>query len=139
MDLVLYEPTKWKTWLIAFFCLSGISVSSYYLQRDFSSLEADRGAEYGTVTACDSDARRRHSDSYLWSRLSQGQPVFRRDSIRVGPQGFANVELKDGTKIELGENSLVIIDDPKTLALRFVRGSFIVADERGERAVSVQK
>ncbi len=139
MEHVLYEPAKWKSWLITFLCLSGISVSSFYLQKDITSFSFDRGVEWGSVVACGSDTKRRHSDSYLWTRLSPGQTVYRKDSVRVGPQGYASIQLRDGTKIELGENSFVIIDDSETLALKFVRGNFIVADGRGERAVSVQK
>lgn len=140
MDSLVLTQSKWKTWVLAFFSLSGISVSSYYLQRDFYSLTtATRGEELGEVVACDAEAKRKHADSYLWSRLAPGQAVYLKDSIRVGPQGYANITLKNGTKIELAENSLVIIDDPRTLALKFLRGSFIVADERGERSVLVQK
>ncbi len=137
---LIIAQTKWKSGVLAIFCLAGISVSSYFLQKDFYSFTSEgHGEVLGEVVACDAGAKRKHSDSYLWSRLGQNQSVFLKDSIRVGPQGYATINLKDGTKLELGENSLVIIDDPKTLALKFVRGSFIVADGRGQRLVSVQK
>ncbi len=90
-----------------------------------------------TVVRSDENVRRRASSSFLWTGLKSGDTLYRKDSVRIGAGGSAELRFSDGSILELGEDSLVIVDSLKLLALKFVRGSFILRSSEGDKEISV--
>lgn len=138
MDLTYPRPSKIKNLLISAVCISGIAGSWYRLQHDVYTPGASfRGEPMAIVEQCDENARRKHSSSFVWSSVSPGATLYRKDSLKIGPGGTASIRMNDGSRLDLGENSLIIVDDLKQLALNFMRGSFIVRGAEGDREISV--
>jgi hypothetical protein len=80
----------------------------------------DRGhAVVGTVITTQRNVRGRRDDSFVWGRLDGSDKVFGRDTIFVGEGSQAKIDLRDGTKLELMENSLVVLQDAQ---VRLIHG-----------------
>ncbi len=59
-----------------------------------------------------------------WEHIEKKHPLYSLDRVRSGSNSIALLQLKDGTEIEMEENSLIIIDFTKpTGELDFVQGS----------------
>ncbi len=97
------------------------------------------GERIATLTYGTSDLRRRPSGSLVWEELDQGAALFEADALFVSGQGEANVSFADGSELELGENSLVVVkrpaedDDGTQVAL--LRGS--VAGRGGSNGLQI--
>ena len=55
------------------------------------------------------EVRRRAEGTLVWEELRRGGEVFRRDSLFAGPDSEAVVVLRDGSRLVVEENSLVVI------------------------------
>lgn len=117
-------------------CLIGSAVSNYLLYLD---LRSDSGASSGEVLAsisrADGEVRRRRASSFIWNPVSQGTELYRRDAVR----GASVIEFKNGTQMELGEDSSVVIEDIENLELAFLRGSVIVSNASGTKRITVDR
>ena len=64
----------------------------------------------GTITFKHKVAQRKLGNSAVWDELQQEFPVYNRDSIRTEDNSEAVIELIGGTKIQLQDNSMIILD-----------------------------
>ncbi|MCM2324010.1 MAG: FecR family protein [Oligoflexia bacterium] len=97
------------------------------------------GASLAVVERREAKVRRKLSSSYVWTQVQQREPLYRRDSLQTGPDSAAAVRFTDGSVLEVGEESLIIIDDIKDLSLNFVRGSAIVRKATGDARITAGK
>lgn len=140
MDLKKSKWARLKTAIVALGCLSGASAGSYILYLDFNRVGgAGQGAPMAKVERREAKVRRKPSSSYVWSNVEPNQDLYRKDSIQTGPGSAAAIRLSDGSILELGEESLVVIDDIQNLSLNFVRGSMVVRSKKGDSRVTVGK
>ena len=65
-----------------------------------------------TLTFVVSEVRRRPAESLVWDTLQLGAPVFERDSIFVPPRASASFSLDGGGRLDVEENSLVVLEPP---------------------------
>ena len=112
-------------------------VGVYLLYLDFSDLgPIGAGPVLGKIQKCDLRVRRKTNQSYIWSNAEPNESLFLRDSIQTGQQSSALVELSDGNQIELGENSLIVIDRVAELPLKFIQGSAVLHRNGHEERLS---
>lgn len=73
----------------------------------------------------------RRSRSLRWERARPGSTLYARDSVRTGQDGFARVTLRGtNSAMELGADSLVIIEPPARPAPAVARGSVPPQDDQ---------
>ncbi len=86
-------------------------VFSYFLYDDsflFQNRES-RNAKIGFINLAENDVRLRASDSFTWNTARKSEVVFERDSVFTGKHSQTQINLVDGSKIFLNENSLVTL------------------------------
>lgn len=86
-------------------------VFSYFLYDDsflFQSRQS-RNAKIGFIEKANNDVRLRASDSFTWNAARKAEVVFERDSVFTGKGSQTQIDLVDGSKIFLNENSLVTL------------------------------
>jgi hypothetical protein len=75
--------------------------------------------------------RRKASGSYLWTNVGLLEDLYRRDTIQTNADSNALIRFNDNTLLEVGENSLVVIDDVKDIQLGVMRGSLVLRTVAG--------
>lgn len=129
-----------KTLLVTGGCLLGASYGSYLLYEDLNLSGArGQGSPLARIERKESKVRRKLPSSYVWRQVTQEEELFRKDSLQTGPASAATVKFNDGSVLEVGEESLVVIDDIKELSLNFVRGSAIVRNATGDARITAGK
>tara|TARA_B110001454_G_scaffold219202_1_gene251947 strand:+ start:25770 stop:27953 length:2184 start_codon:yes stop_codon:yes gene_type:complete len=86
-------------------------VFSYFLYDDsflFQNRES-RNSKIGYINQAKNDVRLRASDSFTWNSAHKSEVVFERDSVFTGKRSQTQIDLVDGSKIFLNENSLVTL------------------------------
>lgn len=86
--------------------ITGIMVTGAY-RRD-TALETS--TPIGTLAFLISDGRRRPAGSLVWYDLQAGDRVYALDSIFVPARSAASFLLADGSRLEVDENTLVVLD-----------------------------
>jgi|GEM_PF-6865347 hypothetical protein len=120
--------SSWERLALALFALQ-LLLSGYGLYRAFQASGLAGGRLVGTITYKLRQAERKPTGQVLWNSLAQDGPVFNLDTIRTAGSSSATIHLEDGTRIELGEDSLLVLDiEAKRLglsggSLRITRGS----------------
>lgn len=97
--------------IILILAVTIICVFSYFLYDD-SFLFQDReskNAKIGAILQAQNDVRLRASDSFTWNSAHKTEVVFERDSIFTGKGSQTQINLVDGSKIFLNENSLITL------------------------------
>jgi hypothetical protein len=107
--------------------LAGLAVVGVLLARDVASGRpaTASAASVGRVEAVLGQVLRRSEGTLAWHQTLAGDPVVVRDSLYVPPGAFAALALADGSRLDLGERTLVVLEPPteEGLALRLVKGS----------------
>lgn len=87
-----------------------MALCSYFLYRELTErIDKTGGEVIGTVTFKKRSASRRYSENVIWEEIEQESEVFNYDAIRTQEYSSATVSLKDGTKIELDQNTLLVV------------------------------
>lgn len=102
------DRTLWADSLLVVVC-AGLTV--FVVTRAFAeqSRAAPPRVTVGRVEGSVNELRRRVDGSLVWNDLEAGDGVAARDTVFVGLDSSATVVLDDGARLELGENSLVVI------------------------------
>ncbi|MBY0371471.1 FecR family protein, partial [bacterium] len=121
-------------------CLCGAVTGLSMLYQDFfRPMGQSTGVEVAELTGMEHSVRRKAAASFLWQRMESGATFYEKDAVQVGAESSATVRLKDGSVLEIGENSLVVLEDPRQVPLQFMQGSFVVRKESGDTLVKVEK
>jgi hypothetical protein len=134
------ESKRRRLWtlLVALLCLSGAATGARYLYLDFNqSGGGGQGAPMAKVDRREAKVRRKPSRSFAWSNVQQDEDLYRKDSVQTGVGSAAAVRFNDGTVLELGENSLVVIDDLQNLSLGFFKGAIVLHTTEGDKRLTV--
>lgn len=87
-----------------------ISTFSGLLYRDFTKkVEVTRAEEIGLITYKKRVAQRKYAAQVIWEDVEQNVPVYNNDSIRTSEMSEAVIHLKDGTDIELDDDSMILL------------------------------
>lgn len=97
--------------LILVFSITVVIVFSFFMYDDSFLFEAreSNNAKIGNLQQAENDVRLRASDSFTWNTAKKTEVVFERDSIFTGKRSRTQIDLVDGSKIFLSENSLVTL------------------------------
>ncbi|HQO03447.1 MAG TPA: DUF4962 domain-containing protein [Spirochaetota bacterium] len=69
-------------------------------------------------------AQRKYNRQVIWEEVEQNQTLYNRDSIRTAENSDAVIKLKDGTRIELGENSMILLSlSSDAININFAHGT----------------
>ncbi len=115
-----------KSWtsIVIICCVSFMAICSYFLYRELTvRIEKSAGEAIGTITFKKKSASRRYTENVIWEEIEQQSEIFNYDAIRTVEYSSAVISLKDGTKIELDQNTLlVVILNDKGLNINFDQG-----------------
>ena len=126
-----------RTFLVATLCLSGAGAGAYFLYRDLMQGEsAFKGTPIANLERRAAKVRRKPASSYVWQHIDENSPIYLKESIQTGPESAAIVRLENGTVLELGENSLVVIDRTAELSLNYLKGSIVLRDDSGDKQIT---
>lgn len=116
-------------------CALGVVLSLLLLWRDFNaSGTAGQGPAVAKIEKREARVRRKPKASFLWSNVQVNQDLYQKDSVQTAAGSAAAIRLKDGSLLEMGENSLIVIDDLGNLSLDYLRGNMVLRKASGEDA-----
>ncbi len=126
---------------MALVCIAGSASGAYLLYTDLNARGgAGIGKPMAVVERRESKVRRKAGSSYAWANVDVKEDLYRKDSLQTGPGSAATVKFNDGSLLEIGENSLVVIDDIQNIQLNFKRGSLIVRrKDGGDSKITIDK
>jgi hypothetical protein len=88
-------------------------VFSYFLYDD-SLLDFDSNTgdlqKIGVISLKSNDVRQKYSKQYIWRKSSKNSAVHQGDSVFTGENSESQIELLDGSKMTIHENSLVVFN-----------------------------
>ncbi len=126
--------------LVTAACLLGSAGSAYLLYLDFNEVGGiGQGVPMAQVERRVSKVRRKPPSSFIWSNVRSDEQLYKKEYIQTGPDSSAVIRLKDGSSLELRENSLVVIDDAASLALGFVRGGGVLRTKEGDSKITASE
>lgn len=135
-----FDEKDRKTPVVALFCLLGAAAGSHFLYLDMNASGAKGvGTPMAKLEKHAAKVKRKVSTSYVWSPVQFEEPLYRKDSIQTGNQSAATIRFNDGTAVEVGEDSLIVIDDVANLSLSFLRGSVVVRSSTGDTRITKDK
>jgi hypothetical protein len=121
-----------KALLVTLGCLLSSFAGSYFLYLDLNaSSVGGNGPALATLEYRENKVRKKASNSYIWTNIDTQQEIYLKDSIQTGPGAIASIKLKNGSVIELGENSLIVVNADNEMALDFQQGSGVVRGQSG--------
>ncbi|MBR4629505.1 MAG: FecR domain-containing protein [Treponema sp.] len=115
--------------LVTLLCIS-ISVFFIFLfWKDLNGMtKRDEADAVGRISFKHRTAQRKFNDRIAWERIAQDSSVYNEDTIRTAAMSQATLKLKDGTVVNLGENSMVQIHYGKS-------GKVEISIDEGEAVV----
>lgn len=138
MEKSWFRENLWKSLVVSLCCLAGAGYGSYLLYYDWMGESArGSGPALAQVARRDQTVRRKSAKSFAWMRAEESDSLYKRDSVQTSAESAAVIKFKNGNLLEIGENSLVVIDDIENLELNFVQGSMILRTEAGDQRLSV--
>ncbi len=126
--------------LVTVLCMVGAGASAYLLVQDFNmSGGAGLGDPLAVVEKRELLVRRKPAKTYIWTNVSTEEKLYKKDAIQTSNSSAATIRLNDGSILEMGENSLIIIDENMgEIPLNFMRGNLLVRKSgQGESRVVV--
>jgi hypothetical protein len=109
----------------------GIGIASYYLFQDYHPVADEDAAEIsrevvGEILFVENNVKRQLGNDVMWDSIAVKMPVYSNDSIRTGKDSTTAIKLTDNTVIEVGENSLIVLDkSQQTLGVNFKAGDIL--------------
>ncbi|MCR4626366.1 MAG: FecR family protein [Treponema sp.] len=103
---------KAKLKLIDFFifasCLAigAKSIQLFYNDLNKSTTRKDKET-IGVITFKDKIAQRKYDDRIVWERIQTGTPLYDYDTVRTSDAASAVITFKDGTVIDINENTML--------------------------------
>ncbi|MCM0604889.1 MAG: hypothetical protein KA715_02240 [Xanthomonadaceae bacterium] len=123
---------KWIALLCFFVALTG----SVLLYRDYIQSYESTGEVLATIERKDQRVRKRPSSSYVWQEATLSEEVRRKEYVRTGEGSAATVHFNNGKTLELGENSLILVDNTENLSLSFLQGTALVKEGGKDSKIS---
>ena len=105
-----------------------IALAGYFLYSDYHSNQSREEAKangeiIGEILYTENNVKRQFDSDVMWDGIQKKTPIYNKDSIRTGKESTAGIKLSDSTIIELGENSLIVLDQTaQSLNLKFKAG-----------------
>lgn len=106
-----------------------ILLFSFLLYRNLNFRAYDSSEPtIGVITFKNKTVLRKYNDAVVWDLIESKTEVKNRDTIRTEGLSDAILTLNDGTKINISENSMILLDlSDKNININFAYGSFEAA------------
>jgi hypothetical protein len=92
----------------------------------------------GSITYKQRTVQRKYAKHVVWEDLEQNYPLHNKDSIRTTAEADAEITLNDGTKINLSENSMILLNlDENKTNIDFAYGAVSAKSEGGNAGKSL--
>ncbi|XDD44880.1 FecR domain-containing protein [Leptospira sp. WS39.C2] len=106
-----------------------ILLLSFLLYRNLNIRAYDSSEPtIGVITFKNKTVLRKYNDAVVWDLIDSKTEVKNRDTIRTEGLSDAILTLNDGTKINISENSMILLDlSDKNININFAYGSFEAA------------
>ena len=111
-----------------------ITLFSFLLYQDMTRRH-DAGSQQriGTITFKHRVAQRKFFSQVIWEDLQQSEPLYNNDTIRTANLSDAVIQLSDGTRIDIGENTMILMSMAGDgINVNFAHGS-LSASRKGAR------
>lgn len=129
-----------QTIIVSLLCLAGAGAGGAFLYSDINSAgRAGVGKPVGQVSSREAQVRRKQSSSFVWNNVQMNEDLYKKDSIQTGKGSAVSIKLPDGSVLDMGENSLIVMDEGAKLSLGFLRGSVVIHKADGDSKISVGK
>lgn len=132
---------KLSDFLVIIICLSITAGSLFLFWKDLnkSTTRTDKDA-IATISFKYKIAQRKFDDRVVWERLQQNTSLYNLDTVRTADLAEAYITFKDGTVINLSENTMIQIsyDEDGGVALNVNGGNITVDSTNSENQVSLQ-
>ncbi|MCS6983793.1 MAG: FecR family protein [Leptospiraceae bacterium] len=119
--------------------LFAMFISSALLYADFRKKIKVEGKEpIGVLKLKHKTTQRKYDKEVIWEDLDEAVPIYNRDTIRTATESQAVIELLDGTQIEVGENSMIVLNMAGNLAnIGFLYGAVRANQEAGSSPLKI--
>jgi hypothetical protein len=120
------SSNRLEAFFLTSLCLIFVSATIGLALDLVAIVESSAEEEIGTVVFRQRRADRKFTEQVLWTSLPQGSPVNNRDTIRTASDSAATIYLKDGTRISLDEETMILIDIRREESRLDVSGGAII-------------
>ena len=105
--------------LVVVFCLSvsGCFIWLFWQDLNKTTSRTDKDA-IATISFKHNIAQRKYSDRIVWERLQQNTPLYDNDFIRTVDLAQATITFKDGTTLDVYENSMLQVSYSEETGVR---------------------
>ena len=105
--------------LVVVFCLSvsGCFIWLFWQDLNKTTSRTDKDA-IATISFKHNIAQRKYSDRIVWERLQQNTPLYDNDFIRTVDLAQATIRFKDGTTLDVYENSMLQVSYSEETGVR---------------------
>ncbi|MCC6276827.1 MAG: hypothetical protein IT289_02800 [Oligoflexia bacterium] len=117
--------------IVLFISFGGAGVCGYLLYRDiyFNKSTTDGLEIAGKLTEKAQVVKRKLGENMVWDLIDANETLYWNDSVQTSEQAKASIELSNGNKISIGEQSLIVLEkDNDSLSLKLKSGQLVVAD-----------
>lgn len=121
-----------KNWNIPAFLIFNIVLFSGLFYYDLNkNINLGSFESIGTVTFKINSIQRKFDSAVVWHSISSNAPLKNRDTIKTYPESDAIIKLKDGTEIQVDENSMIFLDlQGSTPNINFEGGSIQINNSK---------
>ncbi len=106
------------------FILATSTFASWFLYQDFQRRGKGGGELIGKITFKNRVTQRKFASQSAWEDVENSAPLYSQDWIRTADASEAEIELKDGTKISLDQNTMIVLNlSAKGTKINFMHGS----------------
>jgi hypothetical protein len=83
--------------------------------------------------------KRKLGDNMIWDLIESNETLYWNDSVQTAEKSTAQIELENGNKISIGEQSLIVLEkDNDSLSLKLKSGQLVVdADAAGANGLKI--
>ena len=91
-------------------CFAAIILCAVTLHQRLNKKIIAVGEEIGVLIIKRNVTQRKQNKEVFWENVKDSYPLYNRDTIRTGNNSSALIKLKDGTQLDLEENTLIVVD-----------------------------
>ncbi len=108
-------------------------VCSYFLFEEITEHVKETGENaIGTIIFIKKSASRRYASNVIWEDVEQRTEIYNYDAISIPENSSAVIILKDNTKIDLDQNTMIVaILNDKVLSIDLEKGAISVKSGSG--------
>lgn len=139
----MQKKTKFKSpirdFLVVLSCLGTAVFFTYLFWNDLnrSSYRTDKDT-IATISFKNKIAQRKFSDRVVWERVNQNAPLYDGDIVRTADLSSAIIHFKDGTTLDMSENTMVQIYYSENGLQVAVGGGDIQVDSAADSKVALK-